>query len=372
LSEFIEVDGSIGEGGGQILRTSLSFSVITGRPIRIVKIRAGRKEPGLRPQHLQAAISVSRLCNGKLRGAEVGSTTLEFIPGKIPEKFEQVIDTGTAGSITLIAQTLIPISIFGGVAIDVEVVGGTEVPNSPTIDYLTRIVQPVYRKLGAELDIKVVRRGYYPRGGGRVKISCGPIYSSPRSLDLFAFASGRKEEVEVPKLSILSVSRSLPDHVTRRQMEAAKSVLDRAGFGDLSGNEMDSAGPSFSPGSSVLVYANGESTLIGASSLGERGKRAELVGEEASRKFIEEWACKPNADSHLADMLATLLPCLNQSRERGMSFTTSGITQHLRTNIEVASKFFPECNFEINPPESEGNVSHCWQITYSAKAEKSN
>ncbi|HYB03019.1 MAG TPA: RNA 3'-terminal phosphate cyclase [Nitrososphaerales archaeon] len=322
--QAIEIDGSAGEGGGQILRTSLTLAAVFCKPIRITRIRAGRKEPGLKPQHLQSVLAATRICEGKVRGASVGSTEIEFLPGRLPKKFNGLLDTGTAGSISLIAQTILPISIFGGVDLDVEIRGGTEVPNAPTIDYVIKLMIPVYRNLGAEVDLRLRRRGYYPKGGGSVILRT----SKPEISNPIDFVSD-----EVAKSSILSVSRRLPEHVAKRQAESAQQLLGKGGI-DVSSTELDSAGDSLSPGSSILIYQVTCSRFIGASSLGQKGKKAELVGEEAAENFAKELSYKPSVDSHLADMLVTLLSCVPGKSQ----FKTSFLTSHFLTNCEVAKK----------------------------------
>ncbi len=335
--DFVNVDGAIGEGGGQILRTSVTLSAIFGKPVRITNIRAKRSEPGIRPQHLQAILSAGEMCNAELRGARVGSTFLEFSPGEMPSEFDRVIDTGTAGSITLIAQTLIPISIFRSVDLRIEIAGGTEVPNSPTIDYLMHIVAPIYRMIGAELTIDLKRRGYYPKGGGRIKVVCKLAKKLEGGIIL---EPGQTQEVK-----IISASRSLPEHVARRQAESAATSLMKLGYsGKISTPELDSLGESLSPGSSILVYSNSSGSFMGFSSLGERGKRAEMVGDEAARAFINESRCKPTVDLHLADMLSTLLPCLPGESE----FTTSELSGHLMTNMKVCEAIVKDVKFQIS------------------------
>jgi RNA 3'-terminal phosphate cyclase (ATP) len=259
-----------------------------------------------------------------VRGASVGSTEIEFLPGRLPRKFSGLLDTGTAGSISLIAQTIIPVSIFGGVDLDVEIRGGTEVPNAPTIDYLIRLMIPVYRNLGAEIDLNLKRRGYYPKGGGSVVLRTSKRENSKP----IEFISD-----QIAKSNILSVSRQLPEHVAKRQAESAQQLLRKKGI-DVSTAELDLAGDSLSPGSSILIYYVSSSSFIGAASLGQKGKKAELVGEEAAEIFARELNFKPSVDSHLADMLVTLLSCV-PGRSR---FRTSFLTSHFLTNCEVAKK----------------------------------
>jgi RNA 3'-phosphate cyclase len=351
LLQVVEIDGSIGDGGGQILRTALALAAVRGKSIRISKIRAGRKEAGLRPQHLQSLLAVTKISGGTVSGASVGSTEITFSPGKLPNHFAGIIDTGTAGSISLIAQTVIPLSIFGGVDLDLEIRGGTEVPNSPTVDYLSRIVLPVYRKLGAKIEFDVKRRGYYPRGGGVVKLDCSRE-SEPHSIELI---SGNVEPA-----NIYSVSRSLPPHVAQRQADSAREVLEHNGF-KTGSIKLDSSGESLSPGSSILIFTADHFTFLGASSLGERGKKAEVVGEEATRNFLREALNKPAVDSHLADMLITLLCCVPGKS----TFTTSFLTDHFSTNCAVAKKL---AGCEITTEKS----GEAWRVQVAGLPEKPN
>lgn len=355
MVEFIEIDGSFGEGGGQILRTSASLATIFRKPVRITNIRVKRKEKGLRPQHLQSLLTTAKLCGGTVKGAAVGSTEIEYTPGRILSEYRDQVDTGTAGSISLIAQTIIPVSIFGKVNLDLKILGGTEVPHSPTVDYLDKIVFPVYRKLGASVRLDIEQRGYYPRGGGRVRLRCSPpTQSKPLALGPI------DNKAKFNNVGLLSVSRSLPSHVSQRQSQAAIARLASAGIVDVT-QTFDNVGRSFSPGSSLLIYMVSESTLIGASSLGERGKRAEVVGEDAAQNFLHESMSAPNADSHLADMLLTLLCCV----EGKSSFRTSLLTEHFMTNAEIARKI-TNCNLEYH---KDGPL---WFVELNGSSEKPN
>lgn len=349
--EYIEIDGSIGEGGGQILRTSLSLSSVFGQPVRIRNIRKKRKDPGLKPQHLQSVIASARICSAEVSGATIGSTELEFVPSEVPDSFSGTIDTGTAGSISLIAQTIIPISIFRKIELNVTLRGGTEVPNSPTIDYLQRIVLPVYQKL-CMLDLKIVQRGYYPKGGGIVELRCN---SQKESMISFDYVSKH----ESSKASILSVSRSLPADVCKRQLEAAKRVLINEGIQIVSA-ETDDDGRSLSPGSSVLIYDVSTCNLVGSSALGVKGKPSESVGVEAATGFLDEIKGSPNVDSHLADMLLTL--CCVKGKT---SFTTSAITNHLMTNADIARRI-SGCEIKFH------KMGSIWLVSVSGSSEKPN
>ena len=350
--DFIEIDGSEGEGGGQVIRTAVSLASIFKKPIRVKNIRAKRFPSGLRPQHLQSVIHAATLCDATLTGATVGSSEITFVPSKIVKSFKGKIETGTAGSISLIAQTIIPISLFGGVELDVSLLGGTEVPNSPTIDYLRKIVLPVYSRFGT-IKLSTEKRGYYPKGGGLAKLCC-IAGSEARPL---AFQNTKENEPK--RVSVFSCSRLLPNHVAERQANSAINILERSGLEVLV--EMDNGGYSLSPGSSVLVYDVTNSQMVGSSSLGERGKPSELVGEAAALGFLDEIRYCPNVDSHLADMLVTLLACVNGKS----SFTAPVITEHFITNVRVASKL-SNCKVEY---QKEG---HLWRVTVIGSSEKPN
>lgn len=348
--EFVEIDGSLGEGGGQILRTAVSLSCVFDRPIRVKNIRKNRTVPGLRPQHLQCILASAKLCNAKFSGVSVGSTEIEFIPGDAVNSFNGTIDSGTAGSISLIAQTIIPVSIFRKIDLDVTLRGGTEVPNSPTIDYIQNTVQPIYQRM-CDLELDIIQRGYYPRGGGVVGLKC----TNSRH-GRFSFDSNIKSPNRV---SILSVSRLLPSHVSARQLDSAKTALVKQGK-EIVSTKTDFDGRSLSPGSSVLVYHASGSSLIGSSSLGKRGNPSESVGEKAALDFIDETKNSPNVDSHLADMLLTLC-CV----EGDTTFATPAITDHFKTNAEVARKI-SGCAVECY---KKGSI---WQVSVAGSSEKPN
>ena len=350
--DFIEIDGSQGEGGGQILRTCTSLSAILGIPIRITNIRAGRERPGLRPQHLQALRSAAEVTNSKGSGAEIGSTRIEFSPGKPPAKVSKRIDTGTAGSVTLIAQTLIPIGIFSGIELDVEVIGGTEVPASPTIDYLQKIVLPVYRLIGGDVEIELLRRGYYPKGGGSIRVR---VLKS-RAIKPLDMA----REISHSATKILLASRLLPLHVSERERRSIEELLAQRGITDVE-IETDTYSESFSPGNSVLIYRQSKTELVGSSAIGEKGRSAEVVGQDAANLFLAETKREPNVDSHLADMIVTLSSCI----EGKSSFITSKLTNHLKTNLQVAS-IMTGSTFQLR--ENDKGL----QVEITGRAEKPN
>ncbi len=353
--ELIEIDGSLGEGGGQILRTAVSLACILGKNVRIYNIRAGRREPGLRPQHLNAISASAEISNAVLKGGKIGSTEIELIPGAISKKVSKRIDTGTAGSISLIAQTLIPIAMLREIDLEAEIIGGTEVSASPTVDYIDRVAIPAYREMGGNLSIQLKQRGYYPRGGGRVLLKVMGSKSSVRPL----FFPETRVEAQV---SVISVSRNLPEHISSRQLSSAEEILHASGITNIRG-ELDFKGEALSPGTSVLVCSQSESSYIGSDVLGERGKRSEQVGSDAAQAYLSELRTRPNVDAHLADMIVTFLSCIPGKSH----FSTSRVTQHLRTNLDVSRKL-TGCEHEIREDKEKGN----WEVLLSGLAEKSN
>src|SRR5947209_10299491 len=176
---MIEVDGSFGEGGGQVLRTAVALAAVLSKDIHVFNIRAGRAEPGLRPQHMTGVKAAAELCSSELEGLRVGSTEFTFKPGKLRAGTFR-FDVGTAGSVTLVLQTLMPIMAFAPGAVQLEITGGTDVKWSPPIDYLRLVTLPILKKIGYQCDLELIRRGHYPKGGGLVRFSTqGPSILQP-------------------------------------------------------------------------------------------------------------------------------------------------------------------------------------------------
>ncbi|MER3602209.1 MAG: RNA 3'-phosphate cyclase [Nitrososphaerota archaeon] len=336
----LRIDGSYGEGGGQILRTSLSLSIALGRPVEVYNIRAKRESPGLRPQHLATLRCLAQVSNGEVEGDEVGSSRVFFRPRTVRGGRLEV-DIGTAGSITLLLQAAVPAVSLAGAELTLLIRGGTEVRWSPTIDYFARLACRAYERIGVRASIRVLRRGYYPRGGGLVEAAIRPA----EPLRPVAWLEGEDVPVEV-----ISACGALPRHVCERQAEACRRALEAQGL--RVGGVLLESSDTLSPGSSVTaLQCDGQGTFRGADALGERGKPAERVGEEAALKLAKEASTGAPVDSHLADMLPPLLalaPSLS-------SYRTSAVTEHLRTNLYVAS-LFTGARYEISPYERGGYV----------------
>lgn len=339
--EFIKIDGSYGEGGGQILRTSVTLSAITQKPVEVVNIRAKRKNPGLRPQHANSINAMAALCDARVENVHVGSNAIKFVPKEMQKKSIK-IDVGTAGSITLILQTIIPAASISGKRIDVELKGGTDVRWSPTLDYLRFVVLPAFNMLGINFSIDVQKRGYYPVGGGSVKTVIEPCTKL-----------GTFEMIKAPKVepAIISVCASLPAHVAQRQIAGALAELQK---NDIKCNSYSaSVETSSSPGSSILVYSvSNFGPLIGGDAIGEKGKRAETVGADAVDKFLSTYNSDAPIDEYLADMLVLPLS-LSDGKSR---FVVNKVSQHLDTNLYVTSKIV-DCKYEISKVDSNYMVT---------------
>ncbi len=319
----VVVDGAYGEGGGQILRSAIAFSAITGRPVEVVNIRAKRPNPGLRSQHLLAVKLLSSLCAATVEGLKLDSSTVRFTPRRISST-NLNLDVGTAGSITLLLQTAIPAAAFSDSEVNLRIIGGTDVKWSPTVDYFADVVLPAFRIIGLDCDFKVLRRGYYPRGGGVVEVLVR------RSSGFNALIlTGRPVAQSV---KVKSVCSRLPKSVAERQAAGAENLLKS------SGRSVDSVisevNDSDSPGTSILVSSVNEEQglFVGGDAVGERGKPAEAVGRSAAERYLQEVSSHAPVDSHLADML--VMPLVLAEGES--VYRVSRITDHLVTNLHVA------------------------------------
>jgi len=322
--DFVQVDGSKGEGGGQILRTAVAFSAVLGRAVRVYRIRAGREVPGLKRQHISALEVITRVFGGELIGAAEGSSEVTFVPGR--QRLDSLaLDMGTAASITLVLQAVVPAVALTGSRLNLELVGGTDVPWSPTYDYFERIVRDAYARIGIGLRIASRRRGYYPRGGGKVSVVIEPC-PELKPLDL-------TEGEGLMDVRLVSRCGMLPRHVAERQLASAKAEIANAGF-VVSSTEL-SEEQSDSPGSSLLAYHTGPSKCMGADGIGAKGKPAEDVGKEAASRLVSAAQSGACLDPNLADMVLPLLS-LAQKPSR---VAVQSVTSHLLTGLELAGQF---------------------------------
>lgn len=326
MREWIEIDGSEGEGGGQIVRTSLSLSAIMGRPLRLTNIRAGRSKPGLRPQHLTAVRAVAAICDADVRGDEINSQTLEFDPAGPPHSddfhfdVEDAAQHGSAGSVTLILQAMLWPLLFADTESTVVLRGGTHVPFSPPYHYLAEVARPAFARLQASFDLRLDEWGWLPAGQGQVTATIRPV----ERLQAVAF-----ERPEIERVHGVAAVTNLPSHIPQRMANRANNLLRDEGL-ETSIRPLRETGPG--PGAGIFLWV----PQAGFGSLGRKGLPSERVAEAAVADllpFIENGAA--TVDAHLADQL--LLP---MALARGTStFTTHRLTQHIMTSATLLRRW---------------------------------
>ena len=338
---MIEIDGNYLEGGGAIVRCALALSTLTGKGFSVKDIRKGRKKPGLKNQHLYGVKALQELCNAKVADAHLGSDRLTFIPGKVKPKTLNV-DIGTAGSITLLLQAVMLPCLFADKSIKLELVGGTDVPWSPSFDYFDKVIVSQLRRY-AEIDVTLEKRGYFPKGNGKVEIKIKPrLLDKIPSLKLLEQGSLAKID------GVVHCSNELSDKkVAERMAESAKNTFNLEVPIEVKMEYVDSL--SVGTGITLLARYTTEDELddefnpviLGADRLGERGKVAENVGKECAEGLLDEINSECAVDRHLGDMLIPFLGLF------GGEIRVSSITDHLRTNIYVVEKFLDK-KFEVD------------------------
>lgn len=319
----MRLDGSYGEGGGQILRTAVALSAVTGKPVEIHSIRKMRPKPGLAAQHVKAVEAVSSICDAEIEGCSLHSTYLSFKPAKIKGGTYN-IDIGTAGSITLLLQCLMPAAMHAPSPVKLTITGGTDVAWSPPIDYLRYVTLGALSRMGYECALRLVRRGYYPRGGGCIEATINLSTLKKTSFD--------KNPCNI--VEGISHSSGLPAHVAQRQATSAEKILREEGYISSISLEMKDE---TSTGSGITLWCG----TAGGSTLGKPGLRAEKVGSTAAVSILRELKPGAGVDIYLADQLIPYL-----ALARGGSFTTRSLTPHARTNMWVTEQFL-DVKFKI-------------------------
>jgi RNA 3'-terminal phosphate cyclase (ATP) len=311
--DFLKINGEYGEGGGQIIRSAIALSCITKQPIHIENIRKNRKVPGLRPQHLTAINILQKISNAKVIGAEIGSTELKFIPNNI-ESLELVEDVGTAGSISLILQVLIPVVAISQKKLNLTIKGGTDVLWSPTIDYTQHILKEAYSRMGIKFSLEVIKRGYYPKGGGGV---CLQVY--PSHLKSTSFTKRKTNDVK-----LICTFSKISEEKIKKQIEEIKKKLTNENFvleAEIKNQE------AIDSGASLLVYSIDENSIIGI----------DVLFDKKTQRFNVDFDKFKNSlavDENLADMLVVPASLGNKKT----TFQIRNISKHLETNLFVTSK----------------------------------
>lgn len=334
VSHLVMLDGREGEGGGQVLRSALSLSLVTGRAFRLEHVRAKRRPPGLKAQHLTCVMGAAAIGEARVEGASIGSSELEFHPGPISTE-PRTLDVGTAGSTALVLQCLAyPLALAGGAHLTLR--GGTHVTHSPTFDYLARVWLPMLRQYGFEVSLTLDVAGFFPQGGGAVRAEIRAVSPAESNEPVEFLGAGRLTRAEV-----LSTVGGLPLEIASRQNAAA---AERLGRDDVhSDSEVLAPKVKHSKGSASLVWATLDNGLVaGASALGDRGVRAEDVGRLAAEAFLRFSTSGGGVDEFLGDQL--LLPAALAAAGllgpvRDTRFVAAQITEHLTTHATVLEAF---------------------------------
>jgi RNA 3'-phosphate cyclase len=331
---MIKIDGSYGEGGGQILRTAVSLSVLTNTPITVNHIRANRNNPGLRPQHHLALTIMKQLSNAETKGLKFGSSEIVFHPNNIRGgSFE--FDIETAGSMVLVFQTILLGLLKTRKPVKIRLHGGSDVKWSPSWDYFKEVFLPVLEQMGMSFSAQLVKRGYYPKGGGDAEIRIEPINNdlSPITFDVF-----QPKHIE-GRIHL----GNLPDHIAKRMKHAVSKKLVNK---DMQCTIRTQQATSLSPGVGLTLWTRSQTGAVGAVSLGEKGLPAENVALNAIESIITDLEQNATVDVCLSDQI---LPYIILSKGRSV-FYVRRLTDHFTTNLWVLKQFFPKisCSFTEN------------------------
>lgn len=313
----LKIDGSFGEGGGQILRSAVTLSCVTKRPIQINNIRQNRKPAGLKPQHLTTIKILAKICNATVEGLHVGSTLIKFYPNDL-QNMRIKENVGTAGSIPLVLQALIPTISIAKKKLELYILGGTDVLWSPTMDYTKYVLAEAYARIGIEFSLKIQKRGYYPKGGGIAELTVFPC----KKLQNLVLTKRDKKDAQV----ICTYSK-VDSKVLLHAVDNVQKKLEKNGFAVRAKiNEEDA----IDRGASLLVFNHDLNSIIGADELFDHKRKMEF-GTKSTTHFLDS---ELGVDSHLSDMLVIPL-----SLTDGISiFTVKEISSHLETNLYITSK----------------------------------
>jgi RNA 3'-terminal phosphate cyclase (ATP) len=339
MNDFVIIDGSFGEGGGQILRSSLSLSLITGKPFRITKIRAGREKPGLGHQHLEAIQAAAQISGSQAEGAVLRSVELSFAPGPVAPG-DYTFAVTTAGAMPLVLHTVFLPLVLSGRPSFLQFRGGTHVPWAPSYEYLSAVWQHALAACGVNIQLAIHKAGYYPQGGGEFSARLEPV-ARLRPLTLLA-------RPPLQKLHLICVASNLPPHVAEREYKVVDGKAGGMGLAKYLAHTSQ-AYPSPGPGHLLFMQVDMGACKAGFTAIGVRGKPAETVAEEMWQEFAGYWSKEAPVDPYLADQL--LLPLSFASGPS--SYRVSEVSQHLLTNAHIIRLF---CDVDITISGKEGEM----------------
>ncbi|MBV9211899.1 MAG: RNA 3'-terminal phosphate cyclase [Acidobacteria bacterium] len=318
---MLTIDGSYGEGGGQIIRTSVALALVTGKAFRVERVRANREKPGLQKQHLTAVLSAARIGNAEVEGARVGATEFSFVPKGV-EAGEYTFSIGTAGSSTLVMQAVLPPLMIANAPSMLTIEGGTHNVHAPPVEFLQKTFLPLVNCTGARVSLELERYGFYPPGGGRINVMIEPMSERVR-LDI-------PERGEILHRKARAMVVKLAPHIAERELAV---IAGQLGF-DEDELELETSHNALSPGNILTIEIGSEQVTEVFTGIGERGVRAETVAERAANEAAAYLSTGAAVGEHLADQL--LIPL---ALSGGGSYVTGTPSLHTRTNIEVIKKF---------------------------------
>jgi RNA 3'-terminal phosphate cyclase len=350
MEGLVEVDGGQGEGGGQVLRLAVALSAATGRPSRVVNVRANRERPGLAAQHVAAVRAVAGLCGARTRGVDVGSREVSFEPTR-PPGGDIAVDVGTAGSVTLVLQAALA-ALAGPSAgpASVTVTGGTDVSRAPCWDYMVHVLAPALARSGMLLELVCERRGFYPVGGGRVVALVGsrdgplmalsphsPHTPQPAHTPHPAHSARSAHSLGSPRVRASIVWSGLPEHVPVRIDHAIRKGLVGVGVGVGVEGVGRTRVTAASPGVAAAAWADLGGAVIGSSMAGRRGLPSEEIGAALANELRSDLAAGATVDVHLLDQL---VPYAALARGRSV-MRVREVSSHARTALDISSLFVP-------------------------------
>ena len=337
---MMQIDGSFGEGGGQIIRSSLALAALTGKGVEITNVRAGRKKPGLQRQHLVAVRAAAEVSNGLIQGDELGSTHLVFEPGHITGGFFD-LPIGTAGSTSLVMQTILMPLLFADQQSTLTIGGGTHNPMAPPFEFLRDAYLPNLRAMCADVTIRMHRAGYFPVGGGRVEVTVNPV---KRLQGIELMERGERRSAH----ALIRLAK-LPRHIAEREAQALRKSLR---WPELT-IEIDEQTDAQGPGNAVVLHVGYEHATEVVTAIGERRKSAEEVAQAAVDEALAYDAADAPVGEHLADQLMLPLALAGSGRYRA-----SCLSLHTRTHAELIQRFL-DVPISLKPdadPDGPGEV----------------
>jgi RNA 3'-terminal phosphate cyclase (ATP)/RNA 3'-terminal phosphate cyclase (GTP) len=324
---MIDIDGSHGEGGGQLLRMAVALSAITGQGVRVHHVRARRASPGLAAQHLAAVKAVAALCGAETEGLQIGAQEIAFHPARLRGgEFE--FDVGTAGSVTLVLQAVLPVALMCAERAALRITGGTDVRASPPLDYFRCVFLPLLALMGARVSLQVLRRGYYPRGGGRVQVEVEPG-AGLRPLIL----ESRGAQCEVGGLAHVA---NLPPHIAARMARAALQAMPAPPAPQI-GEQVLAWPQAIGSGGALVLWARYGQAVLGAATTAQRGVPAEQLGTEAGQALRAEMESGATLDVHAADQMLVYCALANGASR----FSVRALSSHARTTMWLIEHLLP-------------------------------